>query len=84
MTDNNENAQTNAQPTLKSWLRDGATLLGLEADKQQTVQDTIKRHGGKVMEGAARDLETIEGGIRAMESSMVKGLDKLRSKIGKP
>lgn len=67
----------NTNPTLKSWLRDGATLVGLDDAKQAQ----LKAKGGELLDGAVRDLETIEGGIKTLETKATEGLQKLRKRF---
>lgn len=66
---------TAQKPTLKSWLRDGATLVGLD----EQAQAKLKTQGNAILEGAARDLSTIEKGVQGLERKIIQGLAKLRT-----
>lgn len=62
----------NPPPTLRSWLRDGAQLLGL--DEQRQAQ--LKAQANSMADKTAQGIETLERNINGLES---KARDRLKA-----
>ncbi len=71
-------------PTLKSWLRDGAELVGLDKQTRQSIKDKSESILKDVSEELKGDLKTLEGGVRTLEEKATAGLSKLRQKLSTP
>ena len=59
-------------PTLRSWLRDGAQLLGLDEQRQAR----LKTQANSMADKTAQGIETLERNINGLES---KARDRLKA-----